>query len=79
MSQEDVNVNPEDVEILAELVAFVGELADGDDSVLDEAVIDAKCGEASDINNDGFEGQIKYLCRGMGLDEAKEFLKGKLT
>lgn len=28
---------------------------------LDEKVIDLKCGEASDINNGGFEAQLQYL------------------
>ena len=32
-----------------------------DESALDEAVIDAKSGEASDINNGGQEEQAKYI------------------
>jgi hypothetical protein len=46
---------------------LLGKLVSMDDDVLDEMVIDAKCSEASDINNQGLDDQLEYLL-GFGFD-----------
>lgn len=45
-----------------------------DQETLDEMVHDLKSGEASDINNEGPEGQVAFLVRELGLVElARQF------
>lgn len=38
----------------------------GDDCVLDDLVLDLKCFEASRLNNDGLEDQVRYILAQLG-------------
>lgn len=69
-------------EWITELCAFVHdelELDDDDEATeaLDEAVHDFKSGEAADINNGGLDSQIEYLCEGMSLEDARDYLRSE--
>tara|TARA_R110000824_G_scaffold201667_2_gene385753 strand:- start:6461 stop:6697 length:237 start_codon:yes stop_codon:yes gene_type:complete len=41
---------------------------------LDELVLDAKCQEATSINNDGVDCQLSYLLQSMGSEELLKLL-----
>ena len=46
---------------------------------LDEAVSEAKAEEAYRINNGGVSDQLAYLCAGMHLEEAREYLEYRIV
>ena len=58
--------------LVSELVGLVRDLGEDSDDLLDDLVIDVKSAEASDINNDGVEDQVRYLLKnGVGEREIR--------
>lgn len=61
-----VRLPPCQDEVIEDLVRAVVEAKVNQSDVFDEAVIDAKCREATAINNDGYAEQIEYLLGQIG-------------
>lgn len=61
---------------IRQLMAYAEE-NEADSSFLDEMVIDCKCSEASAINNEGIEAQIRYLLVELGAS-AENLIKAEL-
>lgn len=70
-------LNTEDIIGINKLISELQQ-SGADDSILDEAVQDAKSAEASEINNGGFGDQVIYLVRCYGVDDAREIIAGAL-
>lgn len=60
--------------------ALLKELKGKDDSILDDLIYDCRGGDAaSEINNSGFEDQIKFLIGEMGLKSAEKRIRQQLA
>ncbi len=71
-------VNEEDVKRLVAMLASHKDPETTQES-MDELVHETKAGEAAEINNYGYDAQVRYLIEALGAKDAEELCVGTLS